>query len=69
MSFAGQNIVATIAFIIDILRAHQSSDAAVLVILSKRLPVLSVVVFEVEEVVSSTAVVLLASIELGLLDF
>ena len=66
---ARENIVAPIALIVDILGSHECPHAAVLVVLLQRLPVLRLVVIQVEQVVRCTALILLSCIELSLFYF
>ena len=60
---SSENIVASIALIVDVLGAHEGSHAAILVVLLQLLPLGCVVVPQVQWVVRCTALVLFASIE------
>lgn len=63
-----ENIVRTIALIIDVFGAHERPDPAVLVVRLQVRPVRVLVVVVVEEVVGRATLVFLASVELGFLD-
>ena len=63
-----ENIVRTIALIIDVFGAHERPDPAVFVVRLQIRPVGILVVVVVEEVVGRAALVFLASIELVFLD-
>ena len=66
---ACENIVATIAFVVNILCSHKGPYAAVFVVLPQALSVLRLVVIEVEQVVCSASVIFLTRIEVVLFHF
>ena len=64
----GQDVVGTVALIVDVLSAHQGSHAAICVVLFKVLAICSLVIVEVQQVVCSAALILLSCIEMVLFD-
>ena len=66
--FASENIVCPIAFIVDIPRSHQGTHAAIFVIRLQVLAIRILVVIVIQQVVRSSPLILLASIELILFD-
>ena len=63
-----QNVVSTVALIVNILGSHEGSNSAIFVILLQSLAILSVVVAQIEQVVGSTTLIFLACIEMILFD-
>ena len=60
---ARENIVGAIALVVNVLGAHEGADAAVLVVLRQLLPIVRLVVVEVEQVVGGAPLILLPRIE------
>ena len=63
-----QNVVSTVALIVNILGSHEGSNSAIFVILLQSLAILSVVVAQIQQVVGSTTLIFLACIEMILFD-
>ena len=61
---AGQNVERAVALVVNVLRAHQSSHSAVSVVLLQLLPIVVLVVVQIEEVVCRASLILLSCIEL-----
>lgn len=66
--FTSKDVVSAIGLIVDILGAHKSSHTAVFVILLQSLAVISLIVVEVEQIVSGTSMVFATSVEVVTLD-
>ena len=60
---ARENIILAIAAVVDVLRAHQGTHAAVVVVLLQLRPLVRLVVIQVQQVVRRATLVLLARVE------
>mmetsp|Transcript_8813 Transcript_8813/g.10454 ORF Transcript_8813/g.10454 Transcript_8813/m.10454 type:complete len:125 (-) Transcript_8813:257-631(-) len=67
--FPCQNIVAAIAFIIDVFGTHEGAHAAIFIVLLQALPIVARVVVQVEQVVRCATMIFLPRIELTFLHF
>ena len=65
---SSEDIVSTIALIVDVLGSHEGANSAILIVLLQAITLCIIVVAMVEHVEGSTTVVLAASIEVLLLD-
>ena len=63
-----QDVVSTVALIVDVLGSHEGANTAVLIILLEAAALIVGIVAMVEQVEGSTTVVLAASVEVILLD-
>lgn len=63
-SLASENVVAAITLVGDVLRAHHCSHLAVVVVVGQLLPILRLIVVQIQQVVRCAALILLSCIEL-----
>ena len=64
-----QDVVASIALVVDVFGSHEGSHAAVFVVLGQLVSIAGLVVVQVQQVVSCAALIFLARVELILFDF
>lgn len=64
-----QNVVSTVALIVNVLGSHESTNSAIFIILLQCLAILSLVVAQIKQVVGRTTLIFLACIEMVLFDF
>ena len=65
---ASEDVVSTVALIVDVLGSHEGANSAVLVVLLEAIALCVAIVAMVEQVEGSAAVVLAAGVEVLLLD-
>ena len=65
---SSQDIVLTVALVVDVFGAHEGSHTAVLVVVLKGVAIVCLVVLLVQQVVSSSTMILLSCIELVFFD-